>query len=157
MPRGYVTTARGEVINMDALKESATSPLVKQPKSEIQKKKVSRRRPLNIRGYKPTAGSATVPEMPDEVREALAHKEGKKPERKATPSSFSESGKVESMADITGLKIKEPKHLKEKPKDAAQASSEALGEILTELQGGNKEEEEKSPRRGRKKKKTTED
>jgi hypothetical protein len=77
MPKGFVTTARGEVLNIDALIDAANKPIgLKQEKSEIQPKKV-RRAPINVRGFKPAVGEAKAPKIPKEIEKILRTRQDK--------------------------------------------------------------------------------
>lgn len=174
MPQGFVTTARGEVLNMDQLKTLATMPIAekKQPGRTVEKKTYSKRQPLNVRGYVPQQGEAKIPELSDEVKSALSSK-NKKISSKTIPASYSTTGTAESLADLTGIRVNKPSQAtKEKVKQAmeneqrpAEVASEALDEILGDLQQNNPEamkaaseeektasEEEKIVRRTRSKK-----
>ena len=62
MAQGWVTTARGESLNIDALKDAASMPLVKakQTKTTVPKRDYRTRKPINIRGFQPE-GTSTSP------------------------------------------------------------------------------------------------
>lgn len=137
MPRGWVTTARGEALDLDALKNAANLPIAKakQTKTEVTKR-VLPRKPVNIRGNMPAQG---------EHKPKLAEVETKKkridPEELPQKSAVSETGKVEKLADITGIKVKPTDGAIERAKQRAakgdvppeEAANEALGEILGDL------------------------
>lgn len=143
--QGMVTTARGEILNLDNLIEQAKRPIgVKDQASEKQKRVVPQKRNLNVRAFAPTLGETEVPEVPEEVQEALRKKNEAEDSHstKSIPSSFRrhEDGRAQSIADLTGIRIEEVKHLK--PKDMAgkskeEVKNEVLGEILTGLEKDN--------------------
>ena len=160
---GSVTTARGELLDLDGLKAQATLPLVKakQTKTQVKKHVFSKRKPLNVRGFQPAQGDHVPHQEPAVVV----------PDELPQRSSFSESGEVQTSADITGVKVKVTKGAIERAKaragitedgeavEAAAASEEALGEILGGLAAANpnaqvaaEEEEKKTTRRSRTKK-----
>lgn len=129
--KGWVTTARGEALNMDELIMKADRPIgFKDAKSEVKPKvPLSKRIPINVRGYTPAKGEATVPEMPEAVANVLEARQGKEPRRVVI-----RPGKAETMADLTRIKISKPKFIKEAPENGAQAASEAvLDNILGDL------------------------
>lgn len=126
MAKGMVTTARGQVINMDALKEASSRPLSSPNKHDIKKAKAPKQtKALNVRGYMPAQGSAKPPELPEEIKETLA-------ERKKTDSPVT---KTKTMADLTGVRVDKPKRIKSRPENPEQASNEVLSEILNDLEG----------------------
>lgn len=150
MPQGHVTTARGEVLNIDELKARAQAKMVKMPASEIKKKKISKRKPLNVRGYTPISGDAKVPQMPENVKQEIENRERQRvaavraQQHKEMASSFNSEGQAKSLADITGLKLEVTKEAVAREKSrrqtgvvAPEASSEALDEILQELSEEN--------------------
>ena len=151
MAQGHVMTARGDVLNLDELKAKANAKMVKMPGSEIKKKKISKRKPLNVRGYAPVSGEAKVPQMPENVRQEIENRERQRvaavraQQHKEMASSYNDDGTVASMADITGLKMEvtEAAVFREKARKQAgvvapEASSEALNEILHELNSDNR-------------------
>lgn len=167
MPQGFVTTARGEILNMDELKTKSTMPIAdkKQPGREVKKQTLPKRQPLNVRGYVPQQGEAKTPEVPEEIVAAM-NKNKSAPSSKTIRSSFTDTGEAKSLADVTGVKVNKPSQAtKEKVKAAMESeqrpssvSEEALGDILSELGQSNPkassaaDEEEKSTRRSRSKK-----
>jgi len=151
MAKGHVMTARGEMLNLDELMAKANSTMVKMPASEIKKKKISKRKPLNVRGYSPVSGEAKVPQMPENVRQEVENRERQRvdavrtQQHKEMASSYNDGGKAVTMADITGLKMKvtEAAMTKEKARRntgavPSEASNEALNEILQELSSDNR-------------------
>ena len=151
MAQGHVMTARGEVLNLDGLIAKANAKMVKMPASEIKKKKISKRKPLNVRGYAPVSGEAKVPQMPENVRQEIENREQHRiaavraQQHKEMASSYNTEGTAVSMSDITGLKMKitEAAVLRQKSRSQAgivapEASSEALNEILHELSSDNR-------------------
>lgn len=162
-PMGSITTARGEQLDLDALKAQATLPLVKakQTKTQVKRKVFSKRKPLNVRGFQPAQG------------EHISHQEPVKivPDEIPQKSSFSNTGEAKTSADITGVKVKITEGAIARAKaragivdDAAavqaeSASEQALGEILGGLETANPNaksaadaEEKKTTRRSRAKK-----
>jgi len=150
MAQGHIMTARGDVLNLDELKARANAKLVKMPASEVKKKRISKRKPLNVRGYAPVSGEARVPQMPENVRQEIENREAQRvaavrtKQHREMASSYRD-GNAESMADITGLKMEVTKEaiLREKTRRevgivAPEASSEALNEILQELASDNR-------------------
>lgn len=129
MAKGMVTTARGQVINMDALKESSTRPLASPNKNDIKKNKHKEAKPLNVRGYMPAQGKATPPELPQEIKDTLEARS------RLSERSNSMQKKIQTMADITGVKVDKPKRLRSRPSNPEQASNEVLSEILNDLEG----------------------
>ena len=124
--KGWVTSARGQEINMDDLKMQAERPIgFKEAKSEVKPKApLSKRTPVNIRGFVPAPGEAKVPEMPPEISGMLEiRKDRKIPVR---PS------KVQSMADITRIKVSDAKFIKGKSENGARAASE---DVLSNIMG----------------------
>lgn len=124
-----ITTARGQVINMDALKESSSRPLSSPNKNDIRKTQQKKPRALNVRGYMPSQGKATPPELPDEIKETLAARD------RIAKNPNASQYKTKTMADITGVRIDKPKRHKSKTANPEQASNEVLSEILSDLEG----------------------
>ncbi len=161
---GTITTARGEQLDLDALKAQATLPLVKakQTKTQVKRKVFSKRKPLNVRGFQPAQGEHVIEQeaitlVPDEILQK---------------SSFSKSGEAQTAADITGVRVKVTEGAIARAKaragvvedseamQAGAASEEALGDILGSLEAANPNaqsvadtEEKKTTRRSRTKKK----
>ena len=104
MAKGWVTTARGESLNLDQLITDSKRPLdAKDEKTEVKKRVIKKRKPLNVRGFRPGAGEAAVPDMPKEMKERVAKKTRKvAPPRKV---AFKEGGVAENYADLTGVKV----------------------------------------------------
>ena len=164
MSKGWVTTARGEALNLDQLiTESKRPPGAKDENTEIKKRVIPQaRRQLNVRGYKPSGG-VTVPEMPEEMKAQMEERKQKQP---AAPRkvAYREGGVAESYADLTGVKLKVTKEAVER-RDARKAKErnefpevkdEALDEIMEDLAPEPEPAPVKaSPRRRTTKKKTT--
>jgi len=145
MPQGFVTTARGEILNMDQLKTQANQPLIKKrERGTTVKKSVPPRKPINVRGYQPQAGEAQTPEVSDEILEAMESRKEKTPSR-TIRASFPEDGEAKNLADVTGIRVNKPSAAtKAKVKAAldnnqrpAEASTKALDEILGDLEETN--------------------
>lgn len=139
MAQGQVTTARGEVLDMDALKDAANLPLVKakQTKTTVPPRDYKKRQPINVRGFKPAQGEH-VPNL--EAAERID------PEEQPQKSAVAESGEVETLADITGVKVKPTKEATARAKarletgvSTDEATTGALSEILSDLETGNPE------------------
>ena len=135
MPQGWVTTARGEALDLDALKNAANLPIAKakQTKTTVKKKKFDRP-PINMRGHMPAQG-VHKPEL-------KAVEERIDPETLPQKSSVADDGVVTTEADITGVKVKPTKTAVERAKARAQGgnpapveevANEALGDILGDL------------------------
>ena len=142
---GFYTTARGEVINMDDLQQKAKQPLVQkaQPKSTVKKRDYNERKPLNVRGFQPAQGVAKLQTMPDDVAKEV-EKSRIIPEEQPQPSSFNESGEVETLEDMTGVKVRatpeavaRAKARIEKDIGVEEASQASLNEILGDLKESN--------------------
>jgi hypothetical protein len=146
MPQGYVTTARGEVLNMDALKDAANLPLAKakQTKTEVPKRDYRVRQPINVRGHQPVAGEHQIQDMPDGVAATVARLN---PEEMPVKTSYTESGEATSLADVTGVKIKPSKEAIKRAKKRAgnepvgvpieDVAGAALTDILGDLEAAN--------------------
>ena len=169
MPQGHVTTARGEVINMDALKDAANVPIAKakQKGTEVPKRTYPRKA-INIRGNMPAQGEHK-PNL-EAVEPARID-----PEEIPQRSAVSETGEVEKLADITGVKVKPTTGAVERAKARASnpeapetpeaVANEALGDILGDLEAANpnaqaaadaEEKETKKPTRSRSRSKASE-
>ena len=140
MPQGWVTTARGEALNMDALKDAANLPIAKakQTKTEVPKRDYNKRKPINMRGHMPAQGKHK-PAL-EAVEERID------PETLPQKSSVAEDGVVKTEADITGVKVKASKSAVERAKTRAkggdpapveEVANEALTGILGELSEAN--------------------
>ena len=143
MAQGYVTTARGESLNMDALKDSANLPLAlaKQTKTEVPKRDYRARKPINVRGFQPGAGDHKVPEMPEAVANTVAKLN---PDEMPVKAAYSETGEAQSLADVTGVRVKPTKAAVERAKVRAgtdtapeEVASEVLAEVLGDLEAAN--------------------
>ena len=165
MAKGWVTTARGEQLNLDQLILDSKRPLnaPKEQKSEVKKRVIPKRRPINVRGYKPDGGQAKVPEMPEEMKARMAQRiDAKKASTQERKVAYRDGGVAETYADLTGVKLKPTeaaverakarmtKSMDEVPEQAAEPKDEALEEILEELEGHDEdvpEPEKKTTRR----------
>lgn len=156
---GYVTTARGESLNMDQLiREQTRRPLTDAEKASLKSeiKPTKRpRNPINVRGHMPSSGQEKVPDVQHSA------KKPRSPEH-PTRSDSRPGGDVKTIADFTGIKVKKPVRLKEKPENAEKASQEILGDIMDELEANaphsreaveqvEKEEASENPKATRKK------
>lgn len=142
--KGIVYTARGESLNLDMLIEQAKRPIgLKEAASEITKREVPKRTPINVRAFAPKAGDAKVPEVPKEIQDELA--KAKQQSAKPMKSAYrrADGGAAQSVADLTGVRISEPKHVKpvqdgeEGVDPKTYAEQVALGQILNELEVSN--------------------
>lgn len=170
MPQGWVTTARGESLNMDALKDSANMPLAKakQTKTTVPKRDYRARKPINIRGFQPGVGEHKIQDMPEGVAETVSRLN---PDEMPVKTSFTESGEANSLADVTGVKVKATpeavkrakvrasgEHADTAPEDVA---SDALTDILGDLEAANPnaqaaaDAEEVAPKKRSRSRKTT--
>lgn len=142
MPQGFVTTARGEVLNMDALKDAANLPLVKakQTKTTVPKRTYPRP-PINIRGNMPAQG-----DHKPELEEIETKTRRIDPETIPQVSAVNDTGVVETSADITGVKVKPTAGAIERAKERSrggdvpppeEVANEALGDILGDLKAAN--------------------
>lgn len=168
---GYVTSARGEVINMDELKNKANMPLAKsKQKNSTVKPKVKPRKALNVRGHVPAQGEHVMAPMSQEVKQRVEYIEssdGSKTVAHDTippASTTTESGVAETLADVTGIKLSaSPEAIKRREaqlanEEISEESSEVLDDILSDL-GDNSEtpiaEDTKPTTTRRSRKKTT--
>jgi hypothetical protein len=169
MAQGWVTTARGESLNIDALKDAASMPLVKakQTKTTVPKRDYRTRKPINIRGFQPEAGEHKTQDMPEGVANTVARLN---PDEMPVKTSFTETGEAASLADVTGVKVKATpgaiqraktrasgEHADAAPEDVA---SEALTDILGDLEAANPNAQaaadaEESPKKRTRSRKTT--
>lgn len=143
--RGWVTTARGDGLNIDDLIAKSKRPIgTTEEKSTIKKQKVPGKTPINVRGFQPAQGEA----KPQEVTEAAP--------AKATPAhkaAFKDGKEASSQADLTGIKVKKRASTKKPTGTAEEAASDALGDIVSDLEASNPnamkaaEQEEKPTRR----------
>lgn len=135
MPQGWVSTARGESLNMDALKDAANLPIAKskQTKTTVPKRDYNTRKPINLRGHMPPQG------------EHKPHLEVVKPERidpdtLPQKSAVAEDGIVKTEADITGVRVKPTKGAVDRAKARAHGGNpapveEVANEALTDILG----------------------
>lgn len=145
MPQGFVTSARGEIVNMDDLKRKSSQALnpVVQPGSQVTPKKV-RRKPLNMRGHVPAQGKAPVPQVPDKLaRKADENTNTPNPliDNRPVKSGYTEDGEARTVADMTGVKVDQKKYVERMggkveraPADQLEVQAgEALQDILQDL------------------------
>lgn len=145
MGKGWVTTARGESLNLDQLITDAKRPIdAKDEHTEIKKRVIPKRKPLNVRGFRPGAGEASAPDVPEEMRVRIAKKT-----RKPTPPrkvAYREGGVAENYADLTGVKLKPTEGAVQRRKamlakandEPVVESKDELGEIMDELDTSEK-------------------
>ncbi len=172
MSKGWVTTARGESLNLDQLITDAKRPPgLKDENTEIKKRKIAKPRQLNVRRFKPGAGTAKVPEVPDEMKEQLEART-RKVSQQPRKVAYREGGVAETYADLTGVKLKKTEQAiarrkarmakeQDKQPDEQQAApddNDALNEIMEELgahdEGVEPEVKKPAPRRRSRKKAT---
>lgn len=141
--KGWVTTARGDGLNIDDLIAKSKRPIgVTEEKSTVKKQKVPGKTPINVRGFQPAQGEA----KPQEVEKAA-------PVEAARKAASTDSKEANSQADLTGIKVKKRASTKKPTGTAEEAASEALGDIITGLEDNNPnamkaaEQEEKPTRR----------
>jgi hypothetical protein len=145
MPQGWVTTARGEALNLDALKDAANLPLVKakQTKTEVPKRDYRTRKPINVRGFQPGTGEHKIQEMPEGVATTVARLN---PNDMPIKTSYTDDGEAKSMADVTGVKVKATAGAIARAKDRAsentntapeEVANDALSGILGDLEAAN--------------------
>jgi len=168
MPTGWVTTARGEALNMDALKDSANMPLAKakQTKTEVPKRNYNTRKPINVRGFQPGRGEHQIQEMPEGVAKTVAKLN---PDEQPIKSAYAEDGEAKSLADVTGVKVKTTEGAIKRAKERAnediapeEVANEALSGILDDLETSNPKaveaaeaEEKTAPKKTRSRSKKT--
>lgn len=166
MPQGWVTTARGEALNLDALKDAANLPLAKakQTKTEVPKRDYNTRKPINVRGFKPGAGEHQIQEMPDAVTKTVSKRS---PDEQPVKSAYAEDGEAKTLADVTGVKVKPTESAIKRAKERAnediapeEVANEALGDILGDLEAANPKaveaaEAEEAPKKTRSRSKKT--
>lgn len=167
MPQGYVTTARGEVLNMDELRDKANLPIAKakQTKTTVPKRDYRVRKPINIRGFQPGVGEHKIQEMPEDVAKTVSRLN---PEEMPVKTSYTETGEAESLADVTGVKVKATPEAIQRAKARADGNSapedvasDALTDILGDLEAANPnaqaaaDAEEAAPKKRTRSRKTT--
>jgi len=143
--KGWVTTARGEGLNIDDLIAKSKRPIgVMEEKSTVKKQKVPGKTPINVRGFQPAQGEA----KPQEAAQAPAVEAAPAPK-----AAFNDGNDASSQADLTGIKVKKRVSTKKPTGTAVDAASSTLGDIMTGLEDGNPnavaaaEQEEKPTRR----------
>lgn len=139
-------TARGDVIDMDEMKANAQRALhpVVQPGSTIEKKVVSKRPPLNMRGHMTAQGKA-APTVPEGTETAKVDPERINPEAIPPKTSFTEDGEARSLADMTGIKVNQKEYVERMGgkvqrgdvQELENQATEALGDILNDLADSN--------------------
>ena len=166
---GNVTTARGETLNMDELKNKANLPLAKsKQKNSTIKPKVKPKKALNVRGYVPAQGEHVMAPMSKEVEQRIEFIEssegGKTIAHDTIPpiAAHSKTGTAETLADVTAVKVTAtPDAIKRKNAELAQEeiseeSNEALEDILNDLESHEESEVKTKETTKRIRKKTTE-
>lgn len=148
--KGWVTTARGDGLNIDDLIAKSRRPIgTKEEKSTIKKRKVpGGRKPLNVRGFQPAQGEAKPQEAstPAVVTKAAP----------APAAAFNDGKEASSQSDLTGIKVKKRASTKKPTGTAEDASNAVLSDITSSLEDGNpnavaaaEQEEKKKPTRRR--------
>ena len=126
---GQVTTARGEVINMDELKRNANKrPMTAEEKAAMKDEVKPRKRPkkaINVRGNMPVKGEAKAPEP--------------KPKKEPKPApveekEFDKNPDGKTVADYTGIKVDKPVRLKGKVENPVEEADNTLNDIMGELE-----------------------
>ena len=154
MPKGFVTTARGENLNLDELiAKSRRPPGLKEANSEIKKRPdPAKRKPINVRGFQPAQGTAQVrrPEHVERKEEAIEDTVPVSEVKNETP-----------LADLTNIKVEKKPTTKKPDGSATEAASETLNEIMGDLKPNQaqydaaaKQVEEEETRGVRRRKKT---
>ena len=124
--KGFVTTARGQLLNMDELIAQSKRPLnFKDKKSEIKKRDIPNQAAEHAFGFKPETGSAKVISFENA-------------EKVNTEQKVNEG---ETLAELTGITIDKTKHIKVKDGATVKkgdgvnyANNEALNDILSDLE-----------------------
>ncbi len=129
--KGWVTTARGEALDIDDLIAKSKRPVgTKEAKAEIKKRKIpGSKTPINIRGFQPAQGKAHTP--------VLETTEVKKEIPVAPLSSYNDGKKANSTADLTGIKVRKRATTKKPKGSAADASNALLDDITSSLKAGS--------------------
>lgn len=133
MDQGIVTTARGAKLSMHELRMKAMRPLNSNfdQKDKIQPRKEPPRQ-VNINGFMPSMVGVTArAPAPGVVQSATVEDDEDAP----------------SMADLTGVIVDTPKHLKERPTDAAAAANDALKGIMQDLDQYKERKQQDAPKR----------
>ena len=127
---GHVTTARGQVLDIEKLKRDANKrPLTPAEKVAMKDEIPVRKRPrvpINVRGNMPRAGEERAPEFKPTPNEPM------NPSTKKSPNKTNPEGKT--IADLTGIKLEDPKSLKGPVEDPVGHAQGALGDIMQELE-----------------------
>lgn len=163
MAKGWVTTARGESLNIDYLiTESERPPGLKDQNTEVKKRVIpGKRKRLNVRGTAVNTDSIKAPKIPEEIQARVE----KRNTRKAPPPpkvAYREGGVAESYSDLTGIKMKRTKAALERynQRKALEEGKrqedivDPLDEIMEEL--GVEEKPAPAPKRRTRKKTTPE-
>ena len=126
---GQVTTARGDVINMDELKRRQTQrPLTAEEKAAMKDEVKPRKRPkkaINVRGNMPKRGEAEAPTSKTKRAPAPAPVEEKE---------FDKNPDGKTVADYTGIKVDKPVRLKGKVENPVEEADNTLNDIMGELE-----------------------
>lgn len=121
MDPGHVMTARGYLLNMDQLRVKSRRPLIDnvdhKDKVQPQKRPVKQ---LNMRGFMPSSEGVAPPAFSYQARAQPVLP------RVVEPDST-------SLADLTGVTVDSPRHLREKPANSVEAADSTLREIMGEL------------------------
>jgi hypothetical protein len=122
LPNGWIITAKGKRLNLSELITKSNKPI--SDKNIDLKDKVSpQRKPKNqpnVQGFMPDTSHVAAPPI-IEVDE-----------------SNHDDNSNTTLADITGVTIRKPKFLKERPVNPMEEASKALAEITSDLANMNK-------------------
>jgi hypothetical protein len=118
MAHGTVITAKGKKLDFAKLVMKARQPIaqVGDPRDNSVVRQTPPPVQLNVRGHMPS------------------HANIKPPVATAVPAVAVKPHETRSLADYTGVKIDEPKHLRERPENPMATANEALAEIMTDLE-----------------------
>lgn len=131
MAKGMITTARGEVLNMDELIARSQAPIGRKAEKSTREAPYQPRSvqpQTRVRGFVPQRGTTETPQA--DVADAPAH---------ATAATKS-GGDTKSLADMTGVKVKptaRAKALRAKAEDGVNVADEVLGDLLNEMQASS--------------------
>ncbi len=129
---GHVTTARGEVLDIEKLKRDANKrPLTPAEKAAMKdeiKPRKKPRVPINVRGNMPRRGEEAAPvfKKKPNLNEPLPMDTSKSPNK--------ENPEGKTVADLTGIKVEKAKKLNGPVEDIQQHTEGALGDIIQDLE-----------------------
>ena len=131
---GQVTTARGDVINMDELKRNANKrPLTAEEKAAMKDEVKPRKRPkkaINVRGNMPSRGEAALDHQDRRGHAKMQEETAPVEEEK----EFDKNPEGKSVADFTGIKVDKPTRLKGKVENPVEEADNTLNDIMGELE-----------------------